>query len=296
MHKQNTRERGEIGRSRAAMWRDVHFTMLHKEYYDRPYNNAYPCNLHSRKFLLHRYCRRLISAIRCAEAKRSPNSSFHIGKVLDAACGPGFSTILNDMCSGSSSSVMFSDGDSAMIDLAHDLAEDLNAISGGPGDGLDIRKARWQDLPFAFSGQKFNLVFVLGNSFPYAVGWHGESASVKERLAALESSLKGVFDVLTSDGKLLFDLATYGEGRLDLGTAYIHNYEDPSLVSMHVRNEDGLRHWAFGTTREHYALTGLALNLEMLTDIMRKVGFRRFEKLSDCYQPDPLFYEAHVAY
>lgn len=198
--------------------------------------------------------------------------------------------------------IHFSDGDRFMLELFRrkvlekagvDRCVDMdNNASTLLAKHLHL--ASWHELPEFFGQGAFDLVMILGNSLPYVQGWNGEPADREGRLAALKSSLRAVSDVLAAEGKFVFDLAKYEAGKVILESEPWE--KDISAVFFDVRHADGLRYWTLGAEHESYTMEGLELTGGLLAGMLCGMGFKRVERVPEELQPDPLFYEAYVAY
>ncbi|MEW5997142.1 MAG: hypothetical protein AB1657_06165 [Candidatus Micrarchaeota archaeon] len=214
----------------------------------------------------------------------------HLGaaSTLDAAVGTGIPTLIDIDKIPVGRNLHCSDGDAQMLEVLREKTSPavLEMLSGR------IFHAKWEELPRIFE-MRFDLVIILGNSIPYALGWHGEHASTTEMRNVVSASFSGILGVLKPDGKLLFDLAKYSGGRIQLGKALVGGLEEQ--LSIEAGYEDGRRYWTIWTGHDNLTVEGIALTIEEISQLLKDAGFRNVIRVPDELQLDLPFYESFLA-
>ncbi|MFH2106567.1 MAG: hypothetical protein ABII22_04850 [Candidatus Micrarchaeota archaeon] len=209
-------------------------------------------------------------------------------RVLDASCGTGH---LVPVALQDTREWYFSDGDVAMVN------ETASLLQTHPHLLRRLRRSFWQELHETFQHSMFNLVFVLGNSLPYACNWgdgkHEEQVR-EEGIQALKESFSAILSCLDIGGLFLFDLIKDKHAKYEIPEMEV----DGTLVRPFVdaQHHDGIRHWSFGTNLESHTIKGLDIDFDLVRNLLLGAGFRKVEMLPKKLDIDPFCYRLCVAY
>ncbi|MEX2599895.1 MAG: class I SAM-dependent methyltransferase, partial [Dehalococcoidia bacterium] len=194
-------------------------------------------------------------------------------KVLDAACGTGYHTVI---LAQDGFDVTASDGSANMVAKARENAENAGLTR------IPFHTVGWDRLPSVFPENSFDAIICLGNSFTHLFD---EESRLK--------SLHAMYSLLKEGGVAVVDQRNYdslldqGENDDDHSTYYLGKSVNVEKVDV---SEESLRFKFEHDDGSEGHLTTCPIRQEYLTGLLEQTGFRKVERYGD-FKAEYNFYE-----
>jgi SAM-dependent methyltransferase len=197
---------------------------------------------------------------------------YDAARVLDAACGTGFHTV---MLARDGFNVVGADGSAEMVRKAKE-----NSQRAGVKD-LPVVEAEWTKMTDAFPNQKFDAIVLLGNAFTHLF----EESDRKKALSEF-------YDLLDDNGVVIIDHRNYDkildkEFESKHQVYYLGENVDAypeeiteEFVRMKYQYNDG----------SSYHLTMCPIRQNYVTELLRDAGFQNIRRYGD-FDAEYSFYD-----
>jgi SAM-dependent methyltransferase len=198
--------------------------------------------------------------------------NYDAAKVMDAACGTGFHTV---MLARDGFNVTGADGSAEMVRKAQENAQRAGV------KGLPVVEAEWTKMTESFPSQKFDAIVVLGNAFTHLF----DETDRKKALSEFHS-------LLSEDGVVIIDHRNYDK-ILDKEFESKHQVyylgENVNAYPEEITEEFVRMKYEYNDGSS-YHLTMCPIRQNYVTELLRDAGFQNIRRYGD-FDAEYSFYE-----
>ncbi len=198
--------------------------------------------------------------------------NYEAARVLDAACGTGFHTV---MLARDGFDVTGADGSAEMVGKARE-----NAQRAGIPE-LPVVEAEWTTMSESFPNQTFDAIIVLGNAFTHLFD-EGDR----------KKALKQFYSMLSDDGVVIIDHRNYDKILdKDYDNKHQHYYlgENVNAFPEEITSEYVRMKYEY-TDGSSYHLTMCPIRQNYVTELLRDAGFQNIRRYGD-FEAEYSFYD-----